>query len=559
MENNKKQTYLQAGLILMVANLVVRGIGGIFKIPIIKLLGDVGYANYQDAYTLYVIFFAISTAGLPVAISRMIAVANSNKKYAEEKKIFNLALISFVIVGAAGTAIMIFGAGAYSKYVAANPDAYYSILILAPTLFFVCITSAFRGYFQGRQNFFPTAVSEVIEALGKLFIGLAAAVYAINMFVFVTYKVTEEGLIAVTEGLDIASAFAISGLTIGSAFGVGYLIIKKILTNRKDQKLHASEQINESNMQVRKSGDILKEIIKISVPLMLTSSIASLAGAIDTFMMKQRLMDIGWDFEIAKGTYGAYTGKAVTFFNLPNTLVVAFAVSIIPVISTAFSNNNLKAVKTTIESTFRVVSIIAMPCAFGLACMSKPILSLIFSNEEAVLVAPMLSILGVGVVFVSFMTVTNNMLAAQGQERKTLISMAVGMCVKIIASYILIGIPEINKFGTPIGTCLCYLTIMSMNFYFLAKYTKVVPAVRQTFIKPFISSAVMAVFAILSYMLFNNILQGSRIAVLAALVIAISVYAVCIILFKTLTKDDVLLLPKGAKLYEAMKKRRLIN
>jgi stage V sporulation protein B len=252
---------------------------------------------------------------------------------------------------------------------------------------------------------------------------------------------------------------------------------------------------------------------------------------------------------------------AVPFFNLPNTLAVAFATSIIPVIATAFSEKNTQAIKSTIESTFRVVSIIAMPCAFGLACMSKPILSLIYPERmsEVVSTAPLLSILGLGVVFVSMMTITNNMLIAQHQEMKTIISMICGMSVKIISSYILIGTPWINKFGTPIGTCLCYLTIMSMNFYFLAKYTKVVPSVRQTFLKPFMAAAVMAICTILSYMLFNKVLNGSRIAVLAALVIAVAVYGVCILAFKTLTRDDILLLPKGANLYEAMKKRKLID
>jgi stage V sporulation protein B len=179
--------------------------------------------------------------------------------------------------------------------------------------------------------------------------------------------------------------------------------------------------------------------------------------------------------------------------------------------------------------------------------------------EEIMSAAPMLSILGIGVVFVSMMTITNSMLQGQKQENKTVISMACGMLVKIIVSYILIGIPEINKFGTPIGTCFCYLTIMCMNFYFLAKYTNIIPPIKKTFIKPFMASAIMAICTIVSYILFDNILNGSRIAVILALIIAVTVYFIFILVFKTLTKDDVLLLPKGLKLYEAMKKRKLID
>ena len=543
MKSNKKQTYLNMALILMVANLTVRVIGGIFKIPLMNLLGSEGYANFSDAYALYTIFFAISTAGLPVAISRMISYAGDDENYLEEKKIFKLALISFILVGAVGTGLMICGAKTYAVSAAKNAEAYYSILMLAPTLFFVCVTSAFRGYFQGRQNMFPTAISEVIEALGKLCIGIFAAVYAINKY----------GV----ERLDIAAAFAISGLTIGSAAGVLYLFIKKYLTKRSEE----FERTAKSNMPVRKSADILKEIIKISVPIMLTSSVASLSGAIDTFMMKQRLMDIGWEYKIAKGTYGAYTGMAVPLFSLPNTLVVALAVSIIPVITSAFKNKNMQAIKSTVESSFRVASIISMPCAFGLICMSKPILNLLYSTrkEEVVIAAPLLSILGIGIIFVSMMSVTNSMLQAQKQENKTFISMLCGIIVKIIVNYILIGIPAVNKYGTPVGTCLCYLTVMCINFYFLAKYTKITPPVRKTFIKPFIASAIMSICTILSYMLLNNILHGSKIAVILALIIAVAVYMALVILFKTLTRDDVLLLPKGANLYEAMKNKKLID
>lgn len=534
----RKQTFLQASLILMLANLAVRVIGAVFRIPIYKLLGEMGYANYQQAYSLYQIFFTISTAGLPVAISNMISIADLNENYEEERKIFNLALVCFVIVGAAGAGAMMLGAGAYSEFVA-NPNAAYSILILAPTLFFVCVTSAFRGYFQGRQNMIPTAVSEIIEASGKLLIGIAAAGYAIGKY---------------PGRLDIAAAFAISGLTVGSAFGVGYLYITKTLMKKQ-------EKSKKSILPARKNREILRDIIKISLPIMMTSSIASLAGMIDSFMMTRRLIDIGWAAESAVGTYGQYYGLAVPFFSLPNTLVVPFAVSIIPVISAAFSQNNVNSIKSTAESTFRVSSMVAFPCAFGLIFLSEPILALIYPErmEQVSSTAPLLSVLGIAVIFVSMMTVTNSMLQAQKQVMKTIVSMTCGMAIKVISSYILIGIPSVNRYGTPIGTCLCYFTITALNFCFLAKYTKAFPDFRRTFLKPFISGAIMAVFSVLTHTAVNKILNAPKIAALAALFAAVAVYFISIIASRTLTAEDVLLLPKGAKLYEFMKKKKLIN
>lgn len=544
---SKKQTFLHGALILVCANLIVKIIGAIFRIPIYNILGGEGYANYQDAYTLYAMFFAISTAGLPVAIQRMISVANANQNFEEEKKIFKLALILFVLVGTVGTGIMIFGAKAYSSFVVKNDNAYFGILVLAPTLFFVCITSAFRGYFQGHQNMIPTAVSEIIEALCKLLIGIGAAMYALDRYG--------------TERLDIVAAYAIGGLTVGVALGTFYLFLRRLLLSRAEHNIKVSDKMNAFKKSARKNGEIMKEIITISLPIMFSSLIVSMAGAIDSSMMKWRLEGIGWTNEAANEAFGDYFGMAVPFFSLPNTLVVPLAVSIISVIAAAFAENNKKLIKSTVESTFRVALIITMPCAFGIACMSKPILNLIYSKypEAVQTTAPLLSILAIAVVFVSMMTITNSMLQAQGQEKKTIISMACGMLVKIISSYILIGIPEINRYGTPISTCLCYFTIMALNFYFLVKYTGIVPPLRRTFIKPFMSSSIMAICTILVYILMNNILGGSRIAIIPAVATAVLIYIILTLLSKTLTREDVLLLPKGTKIYDAMKKKNLVD
>ena len=543
MKNNKRQTFLYGAFILICANIIVKIIGAVFRIPIYKILGGVGYANYQDAYVLYAMFFTISTAGLPVAIQRMVAVANFNKNYEEEKKIFRLSLVSFVAVGVLGTAAMMLGADVYSSFVS-NKDAYYGILVLAPTLFFVCIMSAYRGYFQGRANMIPTSVSEIIGALGKLIIGIGAAVYAVNKYG--------------AERLDIVAAFAIGGLTVGVAAGVLYLFIKKLLSGLAEKELNTGLP---PHIRVRKNGEILREIIFMSLPMMFSASIVSMAGMIDSFIMKRRLMDIGWTNESAIEAFGDYTGMAFPFFSLPNTLVVPLGVSIISVIAAAFDEKNIKLIKSTVESTFRVALIIAMPCALGLASMSKPLLNLVYSESPDAVnsTAPLLSVLAVAVVFVCMMTVTTQMLNAQRQERKPIISMACGMLVKIISGYILIGIPEINKFGTPISTVLCYAAIMCMNFYFLAKNTGIVPPIKRTFIKPFIAGSVMSVCTISVYIILNNLLDGSRIAALIALIFAVLIYIILILVLKTLTREDIMLLPKGAKLYDAMKKKRLID
>lgn len=541
--NLSKQTFLHGAIILLVGNIIVKVIGAIFRIPIYNWIGGAAWSFYQTAYSLYGAFFVISTTGLPVAISRMISVSSMEQNYEEEKKIFRLSLCIFVIVGIAGTAILMSASRALTE-TAGNPDAYYSVLVLAPTLFFVCITAAFRGYFQGKQNMFPTAISEVIESLGKLFIGLGATWYALNR----------------GYGLHIVAAFAISGLTVGVAAGALFLSITKFFTGKYEHKAKQSGGQKKLKISVRKNSEIIREIIKIALPITLSALLLSFSGIIDTFLMQRRLIDAGYTAEAARAAFGDYSVQAISIFNFPNILVAPFAVSIIPVLSRHFADKNRAAIKSTVESTFRVVSIISMPCAFGIASMSKPILNLIFTDTEAVeATAPLLSVLAFAVVFVAMVSLTNAMLNAQKQERKTVISIGCGITVKFVASYILIGIPEIGRFGTPIATFLCFLTIASINFYFLVKYTGIVPPIRRTFLKPFMSSAIMSICTILIYMLLNNLLNGSRIATMFAIIMAAGIYIILTLLFKTLTREDVLLLPKGAKLYAAMKQKNLID
>ena len=552
MSNNRRQSFLFGAMILVSANLIVKLIGFLFRVPLYNMMaaadggGGVGMAPYNAAYQIYVWFYSISTAGLPVAISRMIATANVKKNYKEEKRIFNLSLIIFIILGTVGTAVMLLGARSFADAMG-NPGAYYSISVIAPTLFFICITSAYRGFFQGRQNMIPTALSEIIESSGKLVIGLIAASYAIRQ----GYE------------LPIVAAYAIIGLTVGVAIGALFMIITKKLVKLEEAKeiLPPTEVI-----KIRSNKAIVKEIIKISLPVTLSASFISLSGLIDAFIMQRRLIDIGYIYEGAESialaaadAYGNYSTMAISFFNLPNSLVIPFAVSIIPAIATAYTQKNTEAIRATVESTFRMVSIIAMPSAFGIAAMSGPILNLVFNDKDAVArTAPLLSILAIAIVFVAMVSVTNSMLQAQGQENKTIVSMALGSIAKLAGSYILIGIPAIGRFGTPISTGLCYLTIVMINFFFLSKTTNVVPAIKKTFFKPFISSAVTALSSILIYRL-AYLFINEKIAAIIAIFFAAVIYIIMLFSLKTLTREDVLLLPKGTKIYIFLKKYNLIR
>ncbi len=281
---SRKQSFVHGAVLLMASNIVVKLLGAIFKIPLRNLVGVDAMAYFNSAYSFYVLFYMISTAGLPVAISRMVAAANARGNAGEVKRIYKVSMVMFVAIGAVGTAIMVLFSKRFAASTGIGDDLYLSIIAIAPTLFFICITSSYRGYFQGLQNMIPTSISQVIEAVGKLFIGLIA------------------GYIAIKAGCSNAevAAFVILGVTVGVIANTLYLAIAKAVP--------MNNQLNVNpDMTPRSRAQISAELIKIAIPITISSSIMSLTNVIDTMVVVNRLVDIGVSTELARAYYGSYT------------------------------------------------------------------------------------------------------------------------------------------------------------------------------------------------------------------------------------------------------------
>ncbi len=540
-----KQGFVSGAFILMLSNIIVKIIGAAFKIPLVNSIGTESMSYFNSAYNIYILFYSVSTAGLPVAISRMIASSNAKGRKTEVKRIFRVSLLLFTVIGAIGTVCMATFCHQFSS-LAKNPNLYLSLLAIAPTLFFICIVSALRGYFQGLQNMIPTAVSQVIEAVGKLALGLLLAKYAIS------------------AGMNSyqTAAFAIAGVTIGVIASAGYLALAKMWAK-------SDAYLPDTDTQTQSARSLMKELVWIAIPITVSSTIMSLSGVIDTFVVVPRLQTIGYDLETVNKLYGTYTSYAVPLFNMPPNLIYPFSISIIPLLSAYNSRNPGKTAVNTIESTLRIASIISLPCTFGLAVLAKPIIALLYKNEvlyvneigETLLAydlsASLLMVLSASVFFVSIIAVTNSILQSYGFEKYTIISTLAGVAVKLLSSYFLIGMPTLGIYGTPISTCLMYMTIMLLNFYYLVRFTRFKPRLRRTYLKPFIASVFCGAAAGGSYYVLSAFIHA-KIATLISIMIAGGVYIAMLLLLRTLTSSDIILLPKGRKLQAMMKKWHLL-
>lgn len=519
MSKVKKQGFLQGALIIAMAHIVVKILGAIYKIPLTRfILGPDGIGIYNSSYTIYNVLFIVSTAGLPVAISKMVSESIARDNYDEALKVFKVSRMILFVLGVLGFCILLFGANAFAQFLKI-PSAGIAMMAMAPSLFFVSVMSAYRGFYQGMSNMMPTAISEVIEAAGKMFMGLLLA------YTFLSY------------GVEFAASGAILGVSTGTFAAALFLILYWFKLRPEVKKMCSSKE-------ARPFKTIALKLIKLAIPITLGASVFTLASVIDLTMIMRQLASLGFDEDARTTMYGYYSGYAVTMFNLPPTIIASLAVSIVPAVSTALVKKDTVMARKTVETAIRITLLIALPCAVGMSVLSGPILNFAFDDTGAEL---LLKILAYGVIFVSVVMVANAIIQAKGMVWVPVINMCIGGLVKIIVNYVLVGNIDININGAPVGTVLCYLTTATLNLIAIHKYFA--PKYGMGFIiKTIISVVVMGVCAKVVYDVLIGFTSSNSISLMASVFVAAIVYFGLLLALKTIEKQDVLAMPCGEKL-----------
>ena len=520
----KNNSFMYGAAILLMANLIVKVIGAVFKIPLTYILGETGMGLFSTSYTIYTWLFVIATAGFPVAISKMIAESSALGRGGETNKIFKISLAVLGIIGVLGTAVLFFFADAFSMMTTNTLMAAPGIRAIAPAVFGVSVMSVFRGYFQGRQNMLPTAASEVTESFGKLVIGFTVAYFLVK------------------KGVEYGSAGAVFGVSMGAIVAM-IMLIAVYFADKKKLKAEKSGEISSAKT-------ILKRLIVIAFPITIGASVFTLTSVIDLAMIMRRLAAAGIGEKEAIALYGLYSGYAIPIFNMPSTLVSSISVSIVPAIAAAYACKNIDETQKIINGGLKITTLFALPCAVGIALLSSPILSLLYNNARASL---MLSILGYAVVFVSLVLVTNAILQAIGKVWVPVINMAAGGILKIIINYFMVGNPAVNINGAPIGTTCCYVLILFLNLVVIAKTMGIKYDISSLLVKPLLSVAVMAIMVLLAYNIFGG--SGRILAAAVPIFAGAMAYFAMILITKPLSDDEILMLPKGEKIIKLLKRK----
>ena len=527
----KKQTFLQGAAVLTIATIVVKLIGALYKIPLGRVIGDQGYTYFLAAYNIYNILLTISTAGFPVAMSRMIAQAQTLGNPAQIKRIYRASLYIFLVLGVLGTAFVMIFAKPLAVFMEC-PNAWISNMVLAPSILFVCLFSSYRGFFQGQSNMTPTGVSQVIEALSKLVIGLGAA-----------WLLVRRGY-----SIAVAAGGAVLGVTAGTVLAALYLSVK----HRR-----AMDELNRmpSPAPSASMGQTMKTLLAIAIPITIGAAGLQVINAFDQKVVLGRLIEAGhYSQDAAEALYGIY-GKATTIFNLPSALITPLTIAIIPSITEHLTLGNHRGSRTVAESAVRIMSLLALPCAVGMIVLGRPIMGLLYNYTGPTLETggALLSWLGVSVLFNCLVLLTNAILQANGRVNIPVYTMIAGGIIKLIVNYILVAQPGLNILGAPISSIFCFGSITIMNVIAMRKVIPDRIRVLRVMGKSFLAAAAMGVATWIVYDLVSAGLHSSNLGCLAAMCAAVVVYAVFVYVLRCVTWEDCMLLPKGEAIAKLLK------
>ena len=551
----KKQTFLQGTAVLAMATVLVKLMGFLFKVPLNNIIGEDGFGYFNTAYDVYNVLLMISTTGLPVAMSRMISQAQTLGNHAQIKRIYRTSLYVFLTIGMVGSLGMLFFCRQLSVMVTTNENSWAAIAALAPCVLLICLVSAYRGFFQGQSNMTPTSVSQIFEAVTRLVVGLGLAWLVMKLtgeaYVRAQGIVLASGETAQDYGdITLAAGGAILGVTLGSLISVVYL----------HHKFRQSNQILSLGGGTAKSTrSTMKELLSIAVPITLGSAGLQIINLFDTMIYMRRLTGaLQWTEKMADSAKGVYN-FCQTVFALPCSFIPTITIAVIPAITASLTRKDLAEAKATSESSVRTMALIAMPCAAGLFVMAEPVIRLLcstYTEDRIQLAATMLAILGLTVIFNSLVLLLNAIMQAHGDVVTPVVNMLIGGIIKIIVNYILVGQPNLNIVGAPIGTFICYISITALDLIAMKRHISARPAIFKNIIRPGLSSAIMGAATFMVYRVLSNAISSWKLACLLSLAFAVVLYAVLVVFLRCLTYEDCMLLPKGEKIAKILRIRK---
>lgn len=512
-ENTKSSNskFLKGTLILTASSIVVKIIGSLNWIILSRVLGGEGIGLYQMGFPIYLMAITVSSAGVPVAISIITSEKLAKKDYRGAKRVFTVSLRLLLLTGLVFSSALFFGADfLINQHIIRDARAYYSIIALAPAVFFVTFLASFRGYLQGWQIMTPTATSEVVEQLTRV----------ITMLVFAD--------LFMPYGL----AYAAGGASMGAGVGaICALLVLMWFYRRLKKRLQKEMEEQDTNVPQESAGHIIKRLLRLALPVSLTSLMLPIGANLDLLIVPQRLEVAGFNVRHATELFGYLTGMAVPLVNLATIFTAAMTISLVPSISESKALHNLIAIREKIRIAFRVAMIITFPCFMGLYFLGEKVASLIYNAPKAAVAIETMSI---GILFLGMHQISTGILQGLGKTAIPVINMILACIIKVLLSWHFTAIPELGIKGASLATVADFAVAAIINMAFIYKYTGYTFSLT-TIICPMIASGIMG--CVIYFVL--ALTEGLGMwCVLFAMAAAIPTYAIALTAVGGLTRKD---------------------
>lgn len=570
-------------MIMSLALIVVKLCGMIYKVALTRVYGlfgaelaSFGTGLFNNAYEIYVPLFTIATTGLPIAVSRLVSESNAQKRYKDIRRIHKVSIPFFVIMGVVCSLLMFGGSFFYIKIID-SPYALPSMICLSPTIFFGCLVSIYRGYFEGMRNMTPTSVSEIIEGASKLVFGLTFAYlimkfgldgYEANGTIFGITFASEKEAIYTLVGYSVSGA--VLGITVGTVLSFLYLFLKyKRIGGGITQ-----EQLS-SSIDARSKNETFRVLIRTAIPIGLGALVMNISGSIDGMIIQRVLADMAvsngsalaeqypmyadavLDGTIQTKLWGCY-GAALTVMQLVTVITQAFGTTAMPMVTSAYAQNDKQMLKTAINRVLKLTCIVTFPCGVGLSVLAEPIMQITYGGDVAIVGAECLKVMGFAVLFMAGITPICSMLQGVGKVKTPVMLYSIAVVIKIIMNFALVTNVNVNIRGAATGTLVGFLIVCVIAMYILVKSTGIRPNFKNAIVKPLISSIICGLSAFFSYYFLKDMVN-IYVATFLSICFAAIIYVIFVLLLRTFDKNDLDILTKNEKISKMLAKFKVMK
>lgn len=537
-EKKKKNTFAKNVLMLMFSQVLIKLLGLIYRLAItnVKGFGDVGNGYYSAGYQVYAVLLIISSQGIPGAVSKLVSNKVAKGKYNEAHRVFKVSMVVFGIIGFIASLLLLLSANFVSSKILNVPDVSYVLKVLSPAIFFVCVSAVIRGYFAGLGTMKASSISQALEQFFNCVLTIA----------FVYALVGKEPYIMAAGG-NLSTTLAI-------LISFSYLIVfyKKNIKEWREESDDVVITTKEENKKM------VKMIIATAIPLTVGSVISVVTSFIDTVTVSNCIQiaysgilksKILLEKEAMRLT--GILSKVDTLVNLPLAVNLSFYSALIPEITAAISKKDFKSASKKISFSISSSLLILIPCAIGFIVLADPILKMLYPNASDG--AHILQIAAVTMVFVGINHTIQGSLFGLGKMYTPALALLIGCVIKIGLNLVLITNPNINIYGAVISSFICQFVVFMIVYITMKRNIKVKFEPMKHIIKPLLAGLIMgAVIFFINY-LFNGVIRNSILTIINIMIGAV-VYLISVFALKILSKDEILMLPKGEKIYNLLVK-----